>query len=376
MPTVHLLGGYGMTGVRLARLMLKYSDVRLILSGRTLSRAEQAAAELNRVFPGCRVKAACADAADDDSLRAAFQGADLILVAASSSRHAGTVARACLELGADYLDIQYSGEKIEMLKRMAPEIERSGRCFITDGGFHPGLPAALARFAAGSFDRMERAIVGGLLNEEGGIPFTPAVCEQVAGLRQFQSLYYRDGVWRRARFTSTADMRRIDFGEPFGRRLCFPISLEEMRPLPQMCPSLRETGMYMAGFNWFTDYVAMGLIMAGIALFPRAGVRPLSRLLCWSTRVFGKPPYGAALKLEASGIKDGQPKRLEMTLSHQSGYEFSAIAVMACLLQWLDGSARRPGLHLMAHCVETGHLLADMERMGVQIRVVGGEEER
>lgn len=376
MATVHLLGGYGMTGVRLARLMLEYSDVRLVLSGRTLARAEQAAGELNRAYPGCRVVAARADAADPGSLRAAFQGADLVMVAASSSSHAGTVARACLESDVDYFDIQYSREKIETLKRMAPEIERSGRCFITDGGFHPGLPAALARFAAGSFDRMERAIVGGLLNEEGGIPFTPAVCEQVAGLRQFQSLYYRDGVWRRARFTSTADMRRIDFGEPFRRRLCFPISLEEMRPLPQMYPSLRETGMYMAGFNWFTDYVAMGLIMAGIALFPRAGVRPLSRLLCWSTRAFGKPPYGTALKLEAGGIKEGQPKRLEMVLYHRSGYEFTAIPVTACLLQWLDGSARRPGLHLMAHCVEPARLLADMERMGIQITVAAGEEKR
>lgn len=370
MPTVHLLGSYGLTGVRLAQLLLECSDVRLILSGRTPARAEQAANELNRAYPGCRVKAVWADAADAGSLRAAFQGADLILVAASSSRHAGTVARACLELDVDYFDIQYSREKIETLKRMAPEIEGAGRCFITDGGFHPGIPAALARNAAGRFDRMERAIVGGLLNEEGGIPFSPAVCELVTEFRQFQSLFYRDGVWRRARWTSTADMRRIDFGEPFGRRLCFPISLEEMRPLPQMYPSLRETGMYMAGFNWFTDYVAMSLIMAGIALFPRAGVGPLSRLLCWSTRVFGKPPYGAALKLEAGGIKDGQPKRLEMFLAHRSGYEFTAIAVMACLLQWLDGSARRPGLHLMAHCVETGRLLADMERMGMQIRIV------
>lgn len=52
MPTVHLLGGYGMTGIRLARLLLESSDVRLILSGRTPARAKQAAAELNRTYPG------------------------------------------------------------------------------------------------------------------------------------------------------------------------------------------------------------------------------------------------------------------------------------------------------------------------------------
>ena len=223
---------------------------------------------------------------------------------------------------------------------------------------------------------MERAVVGGLLNEEGGIPFSQSACELVAEFRQFQSLSYREGVWRKARWTSTSDMQRIDFGEPFGRRLCFPMFLEEMRSLPEIYPSLRETGLFMAGFNWFTDYVVMGLIAAGVTLFPRAGVRPLSRMLCWSTRAFGKPPYGTALKLEASGIKDGQPKRLEMTLYHRSGYEFTAIPVMACLLQWLDGSVRRPGLHLMAHCVEPTRLLADMERMGIEIAVVPGKEIR
>ncbi len=376
MQTIHLLGGYGMTGMRLARLLLEHSDVRLILSGRTLARAEQAAAELNRAFPDCRVTAVRADAADPGSLRAAFQGADLVMVTASSSSHAGIVARACLESDVDYFDIQYSREKIETLKRMVPEIEPSGRCFITDGGFHPGLPAALVRYAAGSFDRIERVVVGGLLNEEGGIPFSQSACELVSEFRQFQSLFYREGVWRKARWTSTADMLRIDFGEPFGRRLCFPMFLEEMRSLPEMYPTLRETGLFMAGFNWFTDYVVMGLIAAGVTLFPRAGVRPLSRLLCWSTRAFGKPPYGTALKLEASGIKDGQPKTLEMTLYHRSGYEFTAIPVMACLLQWLDGSARRPGLHLMAHCVEPARLLADMERMGIQNTVVDREEKR
>lgn len=65
-----------------------------------------------------------------------------------------------------------------------------------------------------------------------------------------------------------------------------------------------------------------------------------------------------------------------MTLYHRSGYEFTAIPVMACLLQWLDGSVRRPGLHLMAHCVEPTRMLADMERMGMEIAVVSREEKR
>jgi len=37
-------------------------------------------------------------------------------------------------------------------------------CFIADGGFHPGLPAALVRYVAPHFDRLEKANVGSVIN--------------------------------------------------------------------------------------------------------------------------------------------------------------------------------------------------------------------
>jgi saccharopine dehydrogenase (NAD+, L-lysine-forming) len=42
--------------------------------------------------------------------------------------------------------------------------------------------------------------------------------------------------------------------------------------------------------------------------------------------------------------------------------------VVAALLQYLDGSARKPGLWMIGHLVEPVRLLKDMENMGVQVR--------
>jgi saccharopine dehydrogenase (NAD+, L-lysine-forming) len=37
------------------------------------------------------------------------------------------------------------------------------------------------------------------------------------------------------------------------------------------------------------------------------------------------------------------------------------------MLQLLDGSARKPGLHLQAHIVEPQRLMLDLARLGIKI---------
>jgi saccharopine dehydrogenase (NAD+, L-lysine-forming) len=48
---------------------------------------------------------------------------------------------------------------------------------------------------------------------------------------------------------------------------------------------------------------------------------------------------------------------------------FTAIPVAACLLQYLDGSIKQPGLWTQANIVEPERLMKDMERMGVEVQI-------
>ncbi|MEM5775879.1 MAG: hypothetical protein AAGU05_12830, partial [Anaerolineaceae bacterium] len=63
----------------------------------------------------------------------------------------------------------------------------------------------------------------------------------------------------------------------------------------------------------------------------------------------------------------GQPARVAAALSHRDGSELTAVPVAACLLPWLDGPARKPGLWMMGHLAEPLRLFADMRRMGVEV---------
>ena len=365
-----ILGGYGNTGRPLAELLLAETNVDLVLAGRNKSKADVLATELNDQFGGQRVCGAYADAADLASLTQALAGIDMVVVASSTADYAANVVTAALEAGIDYLDVQYSTRKLALLQSMEQEIAAAGCCFITDGGFHPGLPAALVRYLAPQFDSLESARVGSVIKIDwAGLELSPSTMEEFVGeFMDFQTSLFRDGRWQQVGVWSMMKPLYMEFGSPFGRQYTIPMFLEEMRAIPDLYPEIRETGFFVGGFNWFVDWLLSPLLMVALKLWPERARRPMGRLMYWGLTTFSKPPYGTLLKAEVRGTKHGQEKAIELILSHEDGYLFTAIPVAACLLQYLDGSICRPGLWLQAHAVKPDRLMADMERLGIDFR--------
>ncbi len=367
-PTIGILGGYGSTGSVLTRLLLEQTSAHVIIGGRHILRAREAAREFNKQVGAERVCAAYAGASDPGSVARAFERVQLLIVASSTGRYAEPTAQAALQTGCDWLDIQYYTPKISALTRLRERIEREGRCFITDAGLHPGLPALMVRYAASQFDVLEAANVYAIVNPKGGFPKTPSTHEFARELMRFRYSAYRDGEWRCCYGFGAGDMRQADFGFGFGTRLCAPLTLEEMRALPEMFPTLQETGFYVAGFNWFVDWVTMPLLWIFGKVAPSLAVKPLASLLCWGTRLWSNPPYGAVIKLEACGSKGDERHRLSLQMFHADPYAFTAVSVTAGILQYLRGSARKPGLWFAGHLFDPREAIEEMRRMGVQVQ--------
>lgn len=364
-----ILGGYGNTGIKVADLLLSRPDVEIILAARNRDRLKRACRQLSAKYPEGVISWIPADASDKASLLRAIEGRDLVVVASGTAEYAATVASAALEAGIDYLDVQYSTQKIEVLQSMEDQIRESGHCFITDAGFHPGLPAAMIRYGAQHFDVLETAVVGSAIRQDWtNLELAPSTQREfVQEIMDAQTLFFKDGEWKKGSMWTTKDFLNIDFGDEFGVRQCVPMFFEELRPLPNEFPSLKHMGFYIAGFNWVVDFLVFPFIMGLLKLFPHKGVNPMARLMAWSLGLTSRPPFGCVLKLEATGQKNDEEKRLEVILFHQDGYWFTAIPVVACLTQYFDGSIRKPGLWTMGNLVEPNRLMQDMKRMGVGV---------
>ncbi len=366
MSRILILGGTGYTGKSIARLLLEHSQATITIATRHLNKAQAMADELNQRSSGLRVSAVYADAADATSLQAAFHDQDLIVVAAPTTAHAENVVRTALEMGVDYLDVQLGAGKFALLQSLAGEIKRSGRCFITEAGFHPGLPAALVRYTATFLDTIESATAIGYINMGKNLPYTEAVSELIEVFKEYHAQVYKNGQWTKP---NSYEMRTIDLGSDIGRKLCYSMFFEELRPLPGIYPSLRNVGFFISESHWVTDWVIMPITWILLKIIPKA-VRPIGRLLWWGMGTFHKPPDRVELQVHATGVKDGRRVEIQVSVAHPDGYELTAIPVVATLLQYMDGSARNPGLWMMGYLSEPIRLMKDMEKMGAQTNTI------
>ena len=263
--TILILGAYGGTGKVLCRRLLEETDVNLIVAGRRADNARALAEALNRECAGQRAAYVFADASDRQSLAKAFSGVSMVLDATAAIPHVQAIAEETLSAGADFLDFHFERKIFPLLQDLEPSIRAAGRCFITQAGFHPGLPAPFIRYAARFFDSCKAATIGMAMNQE--IEKAESIYELVDMLADYKADIFENGAWRAA---SATDVRTFDFGVRFGPRICYPIQLEEMRALPDML-HLEQTGVYVAGFNGFVDYFVIPLAMLLFRIKPGFG---------------------------------------------------------------------------------------------------------
>ena len=360
---VFILGGSGLAGRTIARHLFDRTDADIVLAGRNVHEAQFQAQLIDPL--GNRVMTRQFDAAGVAGDLEALAGVDLFVNASSAVEHAPALVSACIAQGVDWIDLQLDRRQARHLEANRHAIEARNLCFITQAGFHPGVPAALVRWCASHVDELQSAHAFGCLRPEGGYPPSSAMGELVAEFKDYSAHVYDAGEWRKVSMLSTKDMRTVEMAFGMGEAKTYPYDLKELETLPAQFPTMRDLSFSMAGTDPVTDYLVTPLMMIGANLgswtYPA-----LAKLIEWSTRTFTRPPFGVLVQCDATGYRDGALVNLRVALMHQDAYELTAVPVVSMIEQLLDGSARQVGLHRMGNVVAPERLFNDCKMMGLE----------
>ena len=358
---VLLVGATGYAGRKLANYLLTSTDATVILSGRDRSKLGDLQSSLRAFDLSRRTELLELDAAKVDV--AALPDFSLLVNATGAGQHNASMIQVCIERRADWIDMQMSNELLNPPTELRAKIERAGCRFVIQAGFHPGILAVLVRHAARQMDTIHSAIVGSVIRDEGGVPFTSGVTELVESFRDYKSEMYKDGRWQKLDY---AAYPMVEFEYGFGKLRAYPVEMPELRRLPELLPDLKNTGFFVAGFNWVADYLVTPLMMLSSNIAPRRTASWLGHLLSWSTRTFARPPYGTVVQVDAEGQCDDQPAHFRLSMFHADAYVLTAVPTVAMIKQMLQDELQ-PGIHLMGLCCDPVQLLSDIERMGISI---------
>ncbi len=361
-----ILGASGNAGREVARLLSAGlgADDELVLAGRDRARLAVTAAIAS---PPAKVLLEQVDLHDDAGVAGVVTGASQVVVTAAVPQRVGALAGIVLAAGADWIDTMLSTPaKLQALRDLEPRITAAGRCFVTDAGFHPGLPAAMVRWAAQRLDTITEADVhaGLRVDWRAGTLADSTVDEMLAEFGEFDLSTWVDGGRRRLRWS---ECPTVDFGPPIGRKQCTPMPLAEMDSLPQEFPTLRRCGFYVSGFSPAMDYLALPVLML-LARSPR--LRPAAvRFARWSLQALARPspPHRLALRLRATGTHHGRAATAAIDISGDDGYLITAAPVVACLRRLRAGGAARPGLWLQANLLPPDELFDDLAGLDLTV---------
>ncbi len=366
MKTFLILGGYGNTGKLVAELLLKETDCKIIIAGRSSDKSKLLADKLNLLNPNNRVYFQGLDASNKEQMKTAFKKVDMVLVCSSTLDYYKQIIDTAIEEGIDYYDINISEQKNQYIMSRNEEIIRKNLCFVTDGGFHPGVPAAMVNYASNKYEEIEKANVYGLmkLNWKEYNFSKETILEFVNEFQNYNAAIFKNKKWRKAK---TSDFIKIDFGKPYGKHRLYPMNLDEMKELPGKYMSLNETGFYVSGFNWFVDLFVLPFAIITLKLFGKRALNIVGKVFVKGLKGFTNPPYGIILKLNSEGIINGEQRKYEMKLIHENGYIVTAVPIVAFLKQYLNGTAKKTGVWYQANIVEPEQFFDDIRKMGVNI---------
>jgi saccharopine dehydrogenase-like NADP-dependent oxidoreductase len=314
--SVLLLGGYGVFGGRIAERLAREPDVEVIVAGRSLERASEFVA---RVQKGARARITPARL-DGMQVTAGELAAlrPLLVINASGpyQRQDYRLARACIAAGVHYLDLADARGFVTGIGALDAEANKAGVLVVSGASTVPAVAAAVIDEHAPQFASLEAAtiVIAPGNSFDPGLATTQSILSTLG--RPFAT--HRSGSGGTVH--GWQNLRRLTI-PGLGARWLGACDTPDLDLLPRRYPGLGSVrvfaGLEVGAFHlglWGLSWLVRG----GLLRKPERLAAPLLRLK-HALRFLGSDVGGMAVTLEGRG-RDGRLKRIDWRLIARRGH--------------------------------------------------------
>lgn len=306
---------------------------------------------------------AVVSALDEDGIRKAVDGAQIVVGSLSDPAPELAAARAAVDAGASYVSGCYDPATIESIFELDASAKDAGVTVIPGIGWTPGLTNMMVRHAAASLDRVRSARISWVasiasLHEETFV--------RVARALSGTSVALSGGGW--ARRAAGEEEEEIFFPPPIGWRQVRLAENWEAQSLPRTIEGVEDVVVKAGITEGALDTLARA-VSAIPALSSRDGRTRMASILGPAVpllgRLSGARHSWSAARVDVAGTRDGGPVSISLAVLDQTANLLCAPVVAAALA--LAGGRGTPGVHSPEEVLDPSSFFHSIARAGVRI---------
>ena len=359
MHTVLVLGGYGFFGARIAEGLVGNSNVRLLVAGRDLARAQSEARAL-RLPDDHAVRL---DASSPD-LPEALRSLGVNTVIHTAGPFQGQdykVASDAIKANSNYIDLADGRRFVSGIDALDDAARGSGVLVASGASSVPALSSAVVDRYAPAFGRLESIRLG--IGSGARAPGLATV-RGVFGYCGKPISRLENGAWTNTH--GWLDLIRYEFPQPVGRRLLGSCDVPDLELFPKRYGAVRTVtfhGGFASNFGHLFVWMMASLVRAGVIPTMAPLARPLNLLSRWLEPIVSDK--GAMfVELEGVGMDGRAMKRRWYILAARNHGPYIPCAAAIALAGKLAGGAElqsgaRPcmGMLTVEECLAPLHAL-------------------
>jgi saccharopine dehydrogenase-like NADP-dependent oxidoreductase len=358
---VLILGGRGRIGSQVAQDLVTHTQAKITVTGRPTT---PGVVERQEAEP--KIQFLALDLAQGEKLKKAIAAANLVIHCAGPFVYRdGSVLKACIEQGVDYLDVSDNRSFTRIALSHHQAAEAAGVTAIINTGIFPGVSNSMVRHDVEQLDEVEKIHLSYVVSGSGGAGIT-VMRTTFLGLQQpFDA--WLDNQWQKVKPYSQRET--VKFPPPYDKAGVYWFDMPEAFTLVDSFPVktvVTKFGSVPDFYNHLT-WIAAHIFPPSWIKNPR-GMEFLSQVSHKMTDVTDRfSGIGVAIRSEVTGNKDGEPAQYCSTLVHDNTAIAAGAGTGSIAELILSGKLQKPGVYPVEQALPTDLFEQAMESRGLKI---------